>query len=78
VIDTLAEANGSVLAAQWGEVAKEHGGDVGGGGVWVEMEVLLVCGEVARMGKSLRRKALPYCSRSRLRRSRPFLCNLRS
>ena len=34
VIDTLAEANGSVLAAQWGEAAEEHGGDVVG--VWAE------------------------------------------
>jgi hypothetical protein len=33
VIDTLDEANGSVLVAQWGEAAKEHGGDVGDGGV---------------------------------------------
>jgi hypothetical protein len=30
VMDTLAEANGSVLAAQWGEAALEHGGGVGG------------------------------------------------
>ncbi len=29
VIDTLAESNGAVLALQWGEAAKEHGG-----GVW--------------------------------------------
>jgi hypothetical protein len=56
VLDTLAKANGSVLAAQWGEAAKEHGGGVGVGGVWVEMEVPRVCGEVARMGKSPPRK----------------------
>ena len=31
VIDTLAKANGLVLAAQWGEAAEEHGGGVGGG-----------------------------------------------
>ena len=29
VIDTLAESKGAVLASQWGEAAKEHGG-----GVW--------------------------------------------
>ena len=32
VIDTLAKTNGLVLTAQWGDVAEEHGGDVGGGG----------------------------------------------
>jgi hypothetical protein len=37
VIDTLAEANGSVLAAQWGEAAKEHGCDVLGWWLWAEM-----------------------------------------
>jgi hypothetical protein len=30
VIKTLAEANGAVLAEQWGEAANEHGGDVSG------------------------------------------------
>jgi hypothetical protein len=30
--------------------AKEHGGHVGGGGVWVEMECPRVGGEVARRG----------------------------
>ena len=44
VIDTLAEANGSVLAAQWGEAAKEHGGDVFGWWPRAEMEVPRVCG----------------------------------
>ena len=38
-MDTLTKANGLVSAAQWGEAAEEHGGDVGGGGVWAEMEV---------------------------------------
>jgi hypothetical protein len=33
VIDTIAEANGSILAAQWGEAVKEHGGVVVGVGV---------------------------------------------
>ena len=59
VLDTLAKANGLVLAAQWGEAGGgrgTYGGDVGGGGVWVEMEVPRVCGEVARMGKSPPRK----------------------
>jgi hypothetical protein len=53
VIGTLAEANGSVLAAQWGEWAKEHRGDVFGWWPSAEMEVPRVCvWWVARMGKS--------------------------
>jgi hypothetical protein len=52
VIGTLAEANGSVLAAQWGEAAEEHGCDVVGGGVWAEMGGSTCVWWVARMGKS--------------------------
>ena len=45
-IDTLAEASGAVLAAQWGEAAEEHGGGVGGDGGLV---TCVWC--VGRMGK---------------------------
>ena len=41
-IDTLTEANRSVLAAQCGEAAKEHGGDVFGWWTWRRWEVLRV------------------------------------
>ena len=54
MIDTLAKANGSVLAAQWGRRPRNmEAMFLGGGvGVWAEMEVPRVVGEVARMGKS--------------------------
>ena len=45
-IDSLAEASGAVLAAQWGEAAEEHGGGVGGDGGLV---TCVWC--VGRMGK---------------------------
>ena len=38
MIDTLAKANRSVLMAQWGEVAEEHGGDVFGWWPWAERD----------------------------------------
>ncbi len=52
VIDTLAEANGSVLAAHGGRRPRNMEAMFLGGGVWAKMEVPRVGGEVARMGKS--------------------------